>query len=146
MELTCPSTRGVSSASSDQTARERRRQCECSRRSCDPRAAARRSTAWTSPDALADEVAIVDRGRVVASGSPEELKASIGTDVVTVRVPVGADEAAKAEQALRKLDGASDIRTVEDSVVVYIKEGSTAIPAIVLRLSDASIPVREVTL
>jgi ABC-2 type transport system ATP-binding protein len=97
-------------------------------------------------DRLADEVAIVDRGRIVARGSPEELKASIGTDVVTVRVPGNADEVARAEQALRKLDGASDIRTVEDSVVVYIKEGSTAIPAIVLRLSDASIPVREVTL
>lgn len=97
-------------------------------------------------DRLADEVAIVDRGRIVAKGSPEELKASIGTDVVTVRVPGGAEEAARAEQALRQLDGASDIRTLEDSVVVYIKEGSTAIPAIVLRLSDATIPVREVTL
>ena len=97
-------------------------------------------------DRLADEVAIVDRGRIVAQGSPEELKASIGTDVVTVRVPGGPDEATKAEQVLRQLDGASDIRTVEDSVVVYIKEGSSAIPAIVLRLSEASIPVREVTL
>ena len=35
---------------------------------------------------------------------------------------------------------------VEDSVVVYIKDGSAAIPAIVLRLSEASIPMREVTL
>lgn len=97
-------------------------------------------------DRLADEVAIVDRGRIVAQGSPEELKASIGTDVVTVRVPGGADQAAQAEQVLRQLDGASDIRTVEESVVVYIKEGSSAIPAIVLKLSEASIPVREVTL
>jgi ABC-2 type transport system ATP-binding protein len=97
-------------------------------------------------DRLADEVAIVDRGRIVAQGSPEELKASIGTDVVTVRVPGGPDEATKAEQVLRQMDGASDIRTVEDSVVVYIKEGSSAIPAIVLRLSEVSIPVREVTL
>ena len=97
-------------------------------------------------DRLAGDVAIVDHGRIVARGSPEELKASIGTDVVTVRVPGGAEEAARAEDALRQMDGASDIRSVEDSVVIYIREGSTAIPDIVLRLSDASITVREVTL
>jgi len=97
-------------------------------------------------DRLAGDVAIVDHGRIVARGSPEELKASIGTDVVTVRVPGGAEEAARAEDALRQMDGASDIRSVEDSVVIYIREGSTAIPDIVLRLSDASITVREVRL
>ena len=37
-------------------------------------------------DRLADEVAILDAGKIVAQGSPEELKATIGTDVVTVRI------------------------------------------------------------
>ena len=47
---------------------------------------------------------------------------------------------------LGHLDGASEVRALEDSVVVYIKDGSAAIAGIVLRLSEASIPVREVTL
>ncbi|TMF07418.1 MAG: ATP-binding cassette domain-containing protein [Chloroflexi bacterium] len=97
-------------------------------------------------DRLAHEVAIVDRGRIVAAGSPDDLKASIGTDVVTVRVPGDDDNAARAAEVLGRVDGASDVRALEDSVVVYIKDGSTAIPAIVLRLSEASIPMREVTL
>lgn len=97
-------------------------------------------------DRLTDDVAILDRGRIVAEGSPQELKASIGADVVTVRVPGGPDQAARAEEVLRQLDGATDIRSVEDSVVIYIKEGSAAIAGIVLRLSEASIPVEEVTL
>jgi ABC-2 type transport system ATP-binding protein len=97
-------------------------------------------------DRLAHEVAIVERGRIVAEGSPEELKASIGTDVVTVRVPGEDQIAARAAEVLRQVDGASEVRAVGDSVVIYIKDGSTAIPTIVLRLSEAAIPVQEVTL
>jgi ABC-2 type transport system ATP-binding protein len=97
-------------------------------------------------DRLSHEVAIVDRGRIVAEGSPEELKASIGTDVVTVRLPADDEHAARAAEALVHLDGAREVRAVGDSVVIYVKDGSTAIAAIVLRLSEASIPVQEVTL
>ncbi len=97
-------------------------------------------------DRLADEVAIVDRGRIVAQGSPEELKASIGTDVVTVKLPGGNDHGIRAAEVLGRLDGASEVRAVGDSAVVYIKDGSAAIAGIVLRLSEASIPVLEVTL
>ncbi len=97
-------------------------------------------------DRLAHEVAIVDRGRIVAEGSPEELKATIGTDVVTVKVPSGDEHAARAAEVLGRLDGASEVRAVGDSVVIYIKDGSAAISPIVLRLSEASIPVQEVTL
>jgi ABC-2 type transport system ATP-binding protein len=97
-------------------------------------------------DRLSHEVAIVDRGRIVAAGSPEELKESIGTDVVTVKVPSGDGHPARAAEVLGRLDGASEVRAVGDSVVIYIKDGSTAISPIVLRLSEASIPVQEVTL
>src|SRR3989449_8015327 len=71
-------------------------------------------------DRLADEVAIVDRGRIVAEGSPDELIASIGTDVVTVRVPGEDQNAARAAEVLARVAGASDVRALEDSVVVYI--------------------------
>jgi len=96
-------------------------------------------------DRLADQVAIIDAGRIVAEGSPAELKATIGTDVVTVRVGRGDEEVSRAAGALRQLD-AADIRVLEDSVVVYIKDGSTAIPRIVLLLTEASIQMEEVTL
>jgi len=97
-------------------------------------------------DRLSHDVAIVDRGHIVAQGSPAELKASIGTDVVTVRLPGGNDHPAHAAEVLSRLDAATEVRAVGDSVVIYIKDGSTAIAGIVLRLSEASIPVEEVTL
>ncbi len=97
-------------------------------------------------DRLADEVAIIDAGRIVAEGSPAELKASISTDVITVRIVGGADEVSRAQQALRQMDGAVDIRAVDDAVIIYMRDGSAAIPGIVLLLSEATIQANEVTL
>jgi len=97
-------------------------------------------------DRLADSVVIIDKGRIVAEGSPTELKAAIGTDVITVRIPGGAENAERAKQALAKLDGAGDVRGVADSVVVYIRDGSTVIPRVVTLLNEASIEIEEVTL
>lgn len=97
-------------------------------------------------DRLADDVAIIDRGQIVAEGSPTELKASIGTDVITVRIVGGEIEVSKAQRALEQIDRPADIRVVDGAVVVYIRQGSTAIPEIVLLLSQASVQVEEVTL
>jgi ABC-2 type transport system ATP-binding protein len=97
-------------------------------------------------DRLANDVAIMDAGRIVAQGSPAELKASIGTDVVTIRTEDRDGLLQRAEGAVRRLEGIEDVRIVDDSVVIYVREGSTAIARIVLLLADASVPVREVTL
>ncbi len=97
-------------------------------------------------DRLADDVAIMDAGRIVAQGSPAELKASIGTDVVSLHIEGGADELARAEQAVRRFEGVDDVRTVGDAVIVYVREGSSAIARLVLLLDGASLRAREVTL
>src|SRR5581483_4149595 len=47
-------------------------------------------------DRLCDRLAIVDRGVVVAEGTPEQLKAEVGADVVTVAVPDEDVERARA--------------------------------------------------
>jgi ABC-2 type transport system ATP-binding protein len=97
-------------------------------------------------DRLAGDVAIMDAGRIVAQGSPAALKSSIGTDVVTLRIEGGADELARAQQAVRQLEGAEDVRIVDDAVIVYVREGSSAIAKLVLLLDQASLRAREVTL
>jgi ABC-2 type transport system ATP-binding protein len=97
-------------------------------------------------DRLADDVAIMDVGRIVAQGSPSALKASIGTDVVSLRIEGGADDLVRAEQAVRRFEGVEDVRIVDDAVIVYVREGSSAIARLVLLLDEASLRAREVTL
>jgi ABC-2 type transport system ATP-binding protein len=53
-------------------------------------------------DALADRVAIIDRGKVIAEGTPTELKSQVGGDRITVRIREFA-ERSEAEQALAKI-------------------------------------------
>ncbi len=96
-------------------------------------------------DRLADEVAIMAAGKIVAQGSPAELKASIGTDVVSLRI--GSDEdLTRASDAVRRFEGIEDVRVVDDAVICYVRDGSSAIAALVLLLDGANIRPREVTL
>lgn len=96
-------------------------------------------------DRLAHDLTIIDRGQIVAQGSPQELKASIGADVVTVEIGGGQNAVSRASEHLKSLDDA-DVRIVGGSVVIYIKDGSQAIPRIVLMLNEISAQVDEVTL
>jgi ABC-2 type transport system ATP-binding protein len=97
-------------------------------------------------DRLADDVAIMDAGKIIAQGSPAELKASISTDVVSLRIEGGADEFMRAEQAVRTFEGVEDVRAVDDTVICYVRDGSSAISGLVLLLDGQSLRAREVTL
>ena len=46
----------------------------------------------------------------------------------------------------RRLEGIEDVRIIDDAVIVYIREGSSAIAKLVLLLDEASLRAREVTL
>ena len=100
-------------------------------------------------DRLADEVAIIDAGRIVAQGPPARLKSTIGADVVTLRVEDGdgADDAAARTLARAgELPGLEEARRTEGAIVLYVREGSQAIALIVTIANDAGLAVREVTL
>ena len=101
-------------------------------------------------DRLADEVAIIDGGKIVAAGSSAELKASIGADVVTLRIDGGdGATAAAVEQAqarLGELAGLEGVRSTEEALTIYIREGSQAIARIVTIANETGLQVREVSL
>jgi ABC-2 type transport system ATP-binding protein len=94
-------------------------------------------------DRLADRVAIIDHGRIVAEGSPDELKSSIGADVVTVEVPD--DHVARAEKALAKLEGLKEIQTDTTVLTLFVHDGSEAVARVVRLLDKSKITVGSVT-
>jgi ABC-2 type transport system ATP-binding protein len=96
-------------------------------------------------DQLAEHIAIMNLGCIVSRGSPSELKAQIGADVVTVHID-DQSQLDRAEQAVRRLEGIEDARIVDDSVVVYVREGRRAIARVVVLLEEASIPIGEISL
>jgi ABC-2 type transport system ATP-binding protein len=85
-------------------------------------------------DKLCDRLAIIDGGRIVAEGTPEELKAQMGHDVVSVSVQ-GRDQHA-AEAALAGLPGLERIVAAPDSLALYVEDGAGSIAEIVRRLEN----------
>ncbi len=100
-------------------------------------------------DRLADEIAIIDSGRIVASGSPAELKATIGSDVVSLRIEDAASSPGAADGAserIRALPGFEELRRMEDQLVVYIREGGQMIAPVVTIANETGLSVVEITL
>ncbi|NUN64675.1 ATP-binding cassette domain-containing protein [Pseudanabaena biceps] len=62
-------------------------------------------------DALADRVAIIDRGKIIAEGTTDELKARVGGDRITVRIREFAErrEAENAQKILQQLPSVQNI-------------------------------------
>ena len=94
-------------------------------------------------DELADRVGIINAGRIVAEGTPGELKRAIGTDVVTVVVDGDAD-AAKA--VLEGIGGIEGVDVFGDEVRVGTENGSQALSPVAIALGSAGIKVRELSL
>jgi ABC-2 type transport system ATP-binding protein len=96
-------------------------------------------------DRLAHTIAIMDRGKVVAEGSPAELKATIGTDVVTLTYD-DAEGAGRAAAALERFEGVQRALRAGVEVAVYLPNGAAAVAAIVRLLDDAGAPARSLSL
>ena len=93
-------------------------------------------------DRLADRLAIVDQGRIVADGTPAALKAAIGGDVVTVTVdPARRDQ---AHEALRGLVGVREVRPDDAGLTLFVEDGSTAVAGVIRTLDAAAISVGSV--
>jgi ABC-2 type transport system ATP-binding protein len=90
-------------------------------------------------DKLCDRLAIIDGGRIVAEGTPGQLKAEMGHDVVSVGLE-RADLAA-AERALDGLPGLERIVTEEHALALYVADGAGSLAEIVRRFERQEIRV-----
>jgi oleandomycin transport system ATP-binding protein len=96
-------------------------------------------------DELADQVAVVDHGRVVASGTPGELKTQIGGQSLVVRA---LDRAMTARAALAVQEITGSVPDVRDDTGLITAPASdpAMLAAVVRRLDDESIAAAELGL
>jgi ABC-2 type transport system ATP-binding protein len=94
-------------------------------------------------DQLADDVGIIDGGRIVARGTPEALKAEIGNPHIQLRLAAGSvAEAERILAPLGRLLPPRDGRCVE----IEAPEGAADIPRVVRALDEAGIVVESLEL
>lgn len=95
-------------------------------------------------DRLADLLAIVDHGKVVAEGTPESLKAELRGDSVQVEL-VEPDVDGNVRRLLTELPGIGEIVVDGNTLRARVDRGATAVPAVLGALEEKAIPVTAVT-
>jgi oleandomycin transport system ATP-binding protein len=96
-------------------------------------------------DALADQIAVIDHGVVVAWGTPAELKARTGSQTLAVRAADRAATARVADTVAAVVGARPDVETDSGLVTVAVSDPA-AVPAVLRRLDDAGIVAAELSL
>jgi ABC-2 type transport system ATP-binding protein len=94
-------------------------------------------------DALAHRVGIIAAGTLVAEGPPDELKRSVGVDLIVAKV--SCDDAEIVER-LERLEPVQSVTRVEDELVIASTDGPSAILAVAEALNTSRLAVESLTL
>ena len=94
-------------------------------------------------DELAHRVGIIDHGRIVAEGTPGELKRSVGTDVIVARVD---GDPAVALPLVQAVPGVRGAEAHGGELVIATGDGAAAISGVAVALAKCAVAVRDLTL
>ena len=93
-------------------------------------------------DQLCDRIAVIDQGRIIALGTPRELKDGLGGDILEIRVGHGAPDFAPS---VKSLPGVTALSRTDDTYRVKCSNGESLVPKAILAAERAGIPVTRVT-
>jgi ABC-2 type transport system ATP-binding protein len=103
-------------------------------------------------DRLADNIVVVDHGKVIAEGTSDQLKSQLGGERLAISVPNGTD-LALAEQTLLQIagstgreDGGVQIDTVSNLLTVPFAAGARGLPEAVRQLDAAGLVLTDLSL
>jgi ABC-2 type transport system ATP-binding protein len=97
-------------------------------------------------DRLASRLAIVDKGRVVAQGTPDELKGELRGDAVHIELGSSlADEAHVVRTALERVHGVREVAIDGHRLSARAADGASVVPSALAALDQAGVRVAAVT-
>jgi len=93
-------------------------------------------------DALCDRVAIIDHGKIVVAGPPEELKHSLGGDLITLSIKENED----VSELIKKVENVRDIRKENGTYRIKAELGEITTPFIIEALRKKGYSVTKISL
>jgi ABC-2 type transport system ATP-binding protein len=96
-------------------------------------------------DKLCKRLAIIDTGKIVASGSPIELKRDIGADSIRISLEDCKKNNPKAKELIKSMTDVTEIMDSEECITVYAKNAGLLIADIVRALDSSDIRIASVT-
>jgi len=99
-------------------------------------------------DKLCRQLSIIDHGKIVASGSPTDLKEQIGGETIILTLGPEAEAPARdaLEGRLRALPGVGRVVELDRGVVVYARQASRLVPEIVTLSQGVGVPLESINL
>ena len=94
-------------------------------------------------DVLAHRVGIIDGGRLVAEGTPAELKRQVGADLVIARIDGAASDAVAA---VGSIDDLEVVDATDGELVLATMHGAAKVGPVAVALADAGVELRDLTL
>ena len=94
-------------------------------------------------DKLADRVGIIDAGRIAAEGAPEDLKRSVGQDLVVASTR---GEANGAVERLRALDAVERVDARGEELTIVTPDGPRVVGKVAVALEESGVGVERLTL
>jgi ABC-2 type transport system ATP-binding protein len=94
-------------------------------------------------DELANRIAIIDGGKIVAEGTPASLKASLGGESINVTFK---DEASVQQARSQVGDMVEKMQVDRSTLRLYLPNAANAVPAVVTRLQEAHLELVSLTL
>jgi ABC-2 type transport system ATP-binding protein len=96
-------------------------------------------------DKLCKRLAIIDFGKIVASGTPSELKQQVGADSIRIGLENCERDRPKAKEIVKSMTGVTDIKDSEECILVYAQNAASLIADIVRALDGSDIRITSVT-
>jgi len=97
-------------------------------------------------DELAHRIGIINDGRLVAEGTPDELKHAVGNDLIVARLATTGETAVEAARLrVEAIPGVHGVTARDEELVITTEDGASTIGAVAVAL-DKIAPVRSLTL
>jgi len=93
-------------------------------------------------DALCDRVAIIDHGKIIVVGTPEDLKHSLGGDVITLHIKEDAD----VSDLIRTVENVKEVKNEDGSYRIKAEYGEVTTPFIIETLRTKGYTVTKLSL
>lgn len=97
-------------------------------------------------DALADRIAIMDQGTIVAAGPPKELKRQVAGDLVLLGLEENGSMSGKALELLKTQRYVREAAYEQGKLRLYVHEGEATLPDILRLLDSAEIGLKTISL